>query len=44
LEGFAGSLRVAGPLLFRHYKTLEQKGGRIPTNSRNEFLYDKFKT
>jgi len=44
LEGFSESLRVVVPLLFRWYKKMERKGGRIPTNSRNEFLYDKFDT
>jgi len=44
LEGFAQSLRIAGPLIFQLYKDLEKNGGRIPTNSRNEFLYDQFST
>jgi hypothetical protein len=42
LEGFAESLRVFGPLLFQRYKKLERTGGRIPTNGRNEFQYNRF--
>jgi len=42
LQGFAESLRVAGPLLFNQYKRLEASGGRIPTDASNEFQNEKF--
>jgi hypothetical protein len=42
LDGFAGSLSVAGPLLYLKQRTLERHKARVPTDDQGRFLWKEY--